>query len=324
MHTVVLTKGVPDFREGVVSFDEEGHLERGKTPTVMNPNDRFALQAALQTKVRHGGRVSVMSMGPPGYKDVLREAMESVYADDLYLVSDREMAAADTWATAITLSAAIEQFEEPPDVVFAGFKTADGETGHTGPQTAWCLDASLVTHVVAMAIDEEDDEDGPARLRAERLVEGDVTEVETVETDLPTFVVTDPEFEPSYRTARDRLTLKDLRAETAARAESYEDHLTVWDHADLNLDPDYIGLDGSPTIVSSVDPIPKAPAEREATMVDPADEEGMAEVFAELTPFAPGGGGEGGSEAVADGGTPDASGGAPAPADDEADGGDSR
>jgi electron transfer flavoprotein beta subunit len=321
MHTVVLTKGVPDFRDGVVSFDEEGHLERGKTPTVMNPNDRFALQAALQTKVRHGGRVSVMSMGPPGYKDVLREAMESVYADDVYLVSDREMAAADTWATAITLSAAIEQFEEPPDVVFAGFKTADGETGHTGPQTAWCLDSSLVTHVVAMAIDE--DEDGePARLRAERLVEGDVTEVETVGTDLPAFVVTDPEFEPSYRTARDRLTLKDLRAETQARAESYEDHLTVWDHADLNLDPDYIGLDGSPTIVSSVDPIPKAPAEREATMVDPSDEEGMTEVFAELTPFAPGGGG--GGEVAADGGTPDASAGAAAARDDADDGGESR
>jgi electron transfer flavoprotein alpha/beta subunit len=50
MHMVVLTKGVPDFREGQVSFDEDGHLERGKTPTVMNPNDRFALQAALQTR----------------------------------------------------------------------------------------------------------------------------------------------------------------------------------------------------------------------------------------------------------------------------------
>ena len=69
IHTVVLTNGVPDFREGQVSFDEEGHLERGKTPTVTNPNDRHALQA----KVRNGGRVSLMSMGPPGYEDVLRK-----------------------------------------------------------------------------------------------------------------------------------------------------------------------------------------------------------------------------------------------------------
>jgi electron transfer flavoprotein beta subunit len=280
MHTVVLTKGVPDFREGQVSFDEEGHLERGKTPTVMNPNDRFALEAALQTKVRHGGRVSVMSMGPPGYGEVLQEAMRSVYADDCYLVSDREMAAADTWATSITLSTAIEHLGGP-DLVVAGFKTADGETGHTGPQTAWCLDVPIVTHVVAIDVDEEEES-----VRAKRLVEGDVTEIETVEAPLPAFVVTDPEFSPSYRTAGDRLTLKDLRAETRRRADEYEDHLTTWDHADLNLDPDYIGLDGSPTIVSSVDPIPKAPAEREATMVDPADDDAMGEVLDELRPFA--------------------------------------
>jgi electron transfer flavoprotein beta subunit len=281
MHTVTLTKGVPDFREGQVSFDEDGHLKRGETPTVMNPNDRHALRAALQTKVRHGGRMSVMSMGPPGYKEVLQEAMESVYADDLYILSDREFAAADTWATAITLSAGISQFEERPDLIFAGFKTADGETGHTGPQACWCLDMPMVTHVIAMDIDEE-----AGTLRAKRLVEGDVEEVETVETDLPAFVVADPEFEPSYRTAGERLTHKDLRAETRERAEDFEDLLTMWDHTDLNLDPDFVGLDGSPTIVESVDPIPKAPSEREATMLTPEDTDAMTDVLEELTPYA--------------------------------------
>jgi electron transfer flavoprotein beta subunit len=280
LDTVVLTKGVPDFREGQVSFDEDGHLERGKTPTVMNPNDKHALRAALQTRVRNGGNVSVMSMGPPGYKDVLREAMETVYADDLTLVSDREMAAADTWATAITLGTAIRK-RGVPDLVFAGFKTADGETGHTGPQTCWCLDMPIVTHVVALDVDTEE-----RRVRAKRLVEGDIEEIETVEAPMPAFIVSDPDFEPVYRTAGDRLELKELRRRTRERAEEFEEHLTVWDHADLNLDPDYIGLDGSPTIVSSVDPIPKAPAEREATMVDPADTEGMREVVEELTPFA--------------------------------------
>ena len=281
MELVVLTKGVPDFREGVVSFDEDGHLERGKTPTVMNPNDKFALEAALQTKVRHGGRVSVMSMGPPGYKEILQEAMESVYADDLYLLSDREMAAADTWATAITLCTGIEKFESEPDLVFAGFKTADGETGHTGPQTCWALEWPIITHVIALDVDEDE-----RVVRAKRLVEGDIEEIETVEAPLPAMIVTDPEFEPSYRKASHRLTHKDLQAETQERAPDYEDYLTVWDHVDLNLDPEYIGLDGSPTIVSSVDPIPKAPAEREATMVEPDDEEAMAEVVEELTPFA--------------------------------------
>jgi electron transfer flavoprotein beta subunit len=281
MHTVTLTKGVPDFREGQVSFDEDGHLKRGETPTVMNPNDRHALRAALQTKVRHGGRMTVMTMGPPGYKEVLQEAMESVYADDLYILSDREFAAADTWATAITLSAGLSQFEERPDLVFAGFKTADGETGHTGPQTRWCLDMPMITHVIAMDIDEDE-----GTLRAKRLVEGDVEEMETVETELPAFVVADPEFSPSYRTAGERLTHKDLRAETRERAEEYEDLLTTWDHTDLNLDPDFVGLDGSPTIVESVDPIPKAPSEREATMLTPEDADGMNDVLEELTPYA--------------------------------------
>jgi len=283
MHTVTLTKGVPDFREGQVSFDEDGHLERGDTPTVMNPNDEHALRAALQTKVRQGGTTSVMSMGPPGYGDVLREAMETVYADDLYLLSDREMAAADTWATAITVATGIRQLDERPDLVFAGFKTADGETGHTGPQTAWCLGWPLVTHVVALDVDTEEE-----TLRAKRLVAGDVDEIETVEAPLPAFVVTDPEFDPSYRRAEHRLTRKDLREETQERADEHEDHMTVWDHSDLNLDPDFIGLDGSPTIVSGVDPIPKAPAERDATTVDPADPEEMGAVVDEMTRFAGG------------------------------------
>ncbi|NEU56833.1 electron transfer flavoprotein subunit beta/FixA family protein [Halorussus sp. MSC15.2] len=282
MHSVVLTKGVPDFREGQVSFDEDGHLERGATPTVMNPNDEFALEAALQTKVKRGGTVSVMSMGPPGYESVLEEAM-GVYADDLYLLSDREMAAADTWSTSITLSAGIEKMETEPDLVFAGFKTADGETGQTGPQTSWCLDRPIVTHVISVEIDE-----AAGRLRAKRLVEGDVDEIETVEAPLPAFVVTDPEFEPSYRRAEHRLRHKRLKAETEERVEEYEDHLTTWSAEDLDLDPDFIGLDGSPTIVSGVDPIPKAPSEREATMVEPGDEAAMEEVVEEMRPLAGG------------------------------------
>jgi electron transfer flavoprotein beta subunit len=302
--SVVLTKGVPDFREGQVSFDEDGHLERGKTPTVMNPNDKQALRAALQTKVRHGGTVSLMSMGPPGYAEILHEGMADVYADELYLLSDREMGAADTWATAMTVATGIEHLDEPPDLIFAGFKTADGETGHTGPQTEWCLsindvlpDYPLVTHVNALDIDEEE-----GVLRVKRLVEGDISEIETVETDLPAFVVTDPEFEASHRKAEHRLRHKDFRDDTRERAAEFAEYVDddtdaelteyeyfhMWNHEELNLDPDYIGLSGSPTIVAGVDPIPKAPSEREATMIEADDEEGMADVFEELEPYAAG------------------------------------
>ncbi len=304
MRSVVLTKGVPDFREGQVSFDEDGHLERGKTPTVMNPNDKHALRAALQTKVRHGGTVSLMSMGPPGYAEILQEGMEDVYADDLYLLSDREMGAADTWATAMTVATGVEYLDEEPDLIFAGFKTADGETGHTGPQTEWCLDINdelpdypLITHVIALDIDEE-----AGVVRTKRLVEGDVSEIETVEAELPAFIVADPEFEPTYRKADHRLRHKDFRAETQERAAEFAAYLAddtdedptdfedfhMWNHEYLNLDPDFIGLDGSPTIVAGVDPIPKAPSEREATTLEPDDGEGMEQVFEEIAPYAAG------------------------------------
>jgi electron transfer flavoprotein beta subunit len=289
---VVLTKGVPDFREGKVSFDEDGHLERGKTPTVMNPNDKIALRAALQTKVKHGGDVSLMSMGPPGYKEVLQEGMRDVYADDLYLLSDREMGAADTWATAMTAATGIEKLDDEPDIVFAGFKTADGETGHTGPQTNWCIDINeemtdrpLITHVISMDVDEDE-----GVLRAKRLVQGDISEIETIEAELPAFVVPDPEFEANYRKAEHRLRYKDFRERTQERAEDLDldEDVTVWNHEALNLDPDFIGLDGSPTIVAGVDPIPKGPSERDATMIDPDDEEGMETVFEEMQQFAAG------------------------------------
>ena len=292
MHILTLTKGVPDFREGKVSFDEDGHLERGKTPTVMNPNDQIALQAALQTKVRNGGHVSLMSMGPPGYKEVLQEGMAEVYADDLYLLSDREMGAADTWATAMTVATGLEQLEEEPDLIFAGFKTADGETGHTGPQTNWCIDINenltdrpIITHVISLEIDEEE-----RTVRAKRLVEGDVSEIETVEADLPAFIVTDPEFEPTYRKAEHRLVYKDLREQTRKRAAELDldEDVTVWNQEDLNLDPDFIGLDGSPTIVAGVDPIPKGPSEREATMIEPDDDAAMEELFEEMNQYVAG------------------------------------
>ncbi len=128
MDTLVLTKGVPDFREGKVSFDEDGHLERGKTPTVMNPNDEHALQAALQTRVQHGGNVALMSMGPPGYKEVLQEGMRDCTQTTCIVLSDREMGAADTCSTAMTVATGLQNLEEQPDLVFAGFKTADGDT----------------------------------------------------------------------------------------------------------------------------------------------------------------------------------------------------
>ena len=80
MKYVVLVKGVPDFRHGHVKFKEDNTLDRGGTPTVLNPNDHLALQGALEAKVKHGGEVHLISMGPPNYKKIIAEATERLEA----------------------------------------------------------------------------------------------------------------------------------------------------------------------------------------------------------------------------------------------------
>ena len=268
MNTVVLVKGVPDFREGKVSFKEDNTLNRGATPTVLNPNDRLALAAALELKVKHGGKVSLVSMGPPNYKTILREAME-VYGDDAFLLSDRMMGGADTLATAETIAAGIRKIGLP-DLVIAGFKSADGETGQTGPQTAWVLDYPIITHVVSLEVDVK-----ARRVRARRTAGDDIEEIEAP---LPCFIVTDPGFTAMFRTATTRLKLLRLAEETAARASKIDSVFKMWGVADLGADPKKIGLKGSPTIVNKVEPIPVAAKERTAMVVSAKDASQLDEV----------------------------------------------
>src|SRR5581483_3270966 len=92
----------------------------------------------------------------------------------------------------------------------AGFKSADGETGQTGPQTAYLLDVPVITHVVSFEVDEV-----ARKVTARRL---DGLEIETVEAPLPAFLVTDPGFVAEYRSPRHRLKLQQLQRETAERA----------------------------------------------------------------------------------------------------------
>jgi electron transfer flavoprotein beta subunit len=268
MKCVVLVKGVPDFREGKVSFKEDNTLNRGATPTVLNPNDRLALAAALEVQVKHGGTVSVMSMGPPNYKSILKEAME-VCGDDAFLLSDRMMGGADTWATAMTLAGGMKKMGLP-DLVIAGFKSADGETGQTGPQTAWVLDYPVITHVISLDVDE-------ARkvVRARRTAGEDIEEIEAP---LPCFIVTDPGFTATFRTATQRLQLLHLTEESVKRAANIDAVFKQWSAADLQVDMRKIGLKGSPTIVNKVEPIPVAAKERTARVVDGKNMKELEEV----------------------------------------------
>lgn len=258
MKYAVLVKGVPDFRAGHVKFKEDNTLDRGATPTVLNPNDHQALHAALEAKVKHGGDVHLISMGPPNYKKIIAEAMGFV-GDKGALCSDIKLGGADSWATAITLSAAVKKIGGI-DIVFAGFKSADGETGQTGPQTAWALDWPVVTHVTKLEVFPEE-----RRFVAERFA---YDEIEEVEGPLPAVIVTDPSFKPQYSRASHRLRHKDLSAEARERSKTADKDVEVWGAEALKVSENDVGLRGSPTIVRMVEPIPAAPSERTAKVLD--------------------------------------------------------
>ncbi|MBO4562898.1 MAG: electron transfer flavoprotein subunit beta/FixA family protein, partial [Clostridia bacterium] len=124
MNIIVCIKQVPDTNE--VRLDPKtGTLIREGVPSIMNPDDKAGLEAALRIKDELGAVVRVVSMGPAQADAVLREAL-AMGADEAYLVSDRAFGGADTWATSSTIAAAVSKL--PYDIVFTGRQAIDGDT----------------------------------------------------------------------------------------------------------------------------------------------------------------------------------------------------
>ena len=145
MHSIVLVKQVPDTAN--VSADamkEDGTVNRAALPTIFNPEDLHALEMALDIKQRHGGTVTVVSMGPPKAADVLRDCLFRG-ADRAVLITDRRAAASDTLATSYILSQAVKTVGKF-DFVFAGRQAIDGDTAQTAPQCAEKLGIPQVTY----------------------------------------------------------------------------------------------------------------------------------------------------------------------------------
>jgi len=144
-NSIVLVKQVPDTANisGQV-MRPDGTINRAKLPAVFNPEDKVALELALQLKDRYGGKVTALTMGPPKASDLLRECL-SMGADEVCLVSDRKFAGADTLATSYVLSRAVAKLG-PFDLVFAGRQAIDGDTAQVGPQTAEKLDLPQITY----------------------------------------------------------------------------------------------------------------------------------------------------------------------------------
>lgn len=151
MKIVVCLKQVPDT--AVVKIDPKtGTLIRDGVPSIINPEDKHALEAALQLKDNYGAHVTVISMGPPQAKNALREAL-CMGADEAILLTDRAFGGADTLATSKTIAAAIKELEY--DIIFAGRQAIDGDTAQVGPEIAEHLNVPQVTYVQDVKVEED-------------------------------------------------------------------------------------------------------------------------------------------------------------------------
>ncbi len=143
MNIVVCVKQVPDTTE--VKLDPvKGTLIRDGVPSIINPDDKAALEAALCIREQVGGKVTVVSMGPPQADVALREAL-AMGADEAILVTDRAFGGADTWATSYTIASAIKKLDY--DLIIAGRQAIDGDTAQVGPQIAQHLGLPQVSYV---------------------------------------------------------------------------------------------------------------------------------------------------------------------------------
>jgi electron transfer flavoprotein beta subunit len=141
---IAMVKQVPDTSNisGEV-MRPDGTVNRGKLPTVFNPDDKVALELALQVRDRFGGTVTAITMGPPKAAEMLRDCLY-MGADAACLITDRRFGGADTLATSYILSEAIRKLG-PFDLIFAGRQAIDGDTAQVGPQTAEKLGFPQVT-----------------------------------------------------------------------------------------------------------------------------------------------------------------------------------
>jgi electron transfer flavoprotein alpha/beta subunit len=153
MKYIVCVKQVPDT-SGVVAVKPDGTMDRASMAAITNPDDMNAVEAALQLKDKTGGKVVVISMGPPPAEGMLRELL-AMGCDEAVLVSAREFGGSDTYATSQILAAAIKKVGlEKDDIVFCGRQAIDGDTAQVGPQIAEKLGLPQVTYVADVKVDE--------------------------------------------------------------------------------------------------------------------------------------------------------------------------
>ena len=150
MKIIVCVKQVPDTKGGV-KFNPDGTLDRGAMLTIMNPDDKAGLEAALRLKDQYGAEVTVLTMGLPKAEDVLREAI-AMGADNGILVTGRVLGGADTWATSTTIAGAIRNIKDY-DIIITGRQAIDGDTAQVGPQIAEHLGIPVISYAEGIEVE---------------------------------------------------------------------------------------------------------------------------------------------------------------------------
>ncbi len=256
MHIVVCVKQVPDTK--IIKINPKTNtLDRKSAPSILNPYDAHAVEEAVRLKEKYGGKVTVVSMGPPQADAVIKKSVE-IGADEGYLISDRAFAGADTLATSYALYKAIEKIgkTEAVDLVLTGKHAIDGDTGQVGPGIARRMDIPPVTNIIN--IEKADPQVRKMILRRKQADGG----YERVEVKLPALLTIEKEINDiSYSPFPNMLK--------AARFTP-----VVWTVNDLeDVDRTQLGLKGSPTIVGKMfsPPKPEGGKRIEGTAAEQAD-----------------------------------------------------
>ena len=228
MDIIVCIKQVPETTD--VKIDPETNtLIREGVASIINPFDTYAIEEGVRLREKFGGKVTVLSMGPPQAQEALREAL-SVGADEGILLSDRAFAGSDTWATSYALAKGIAKIGNF-DIILCGKQASDGDTAQVGPGISTHLDISQVTYVKKV----EEIKDNKAKV--ERMIEEGF---EIIEVPLPCLMTVVKEInEPRLPSLKGK-----MKAKKAG--------IKVWTAKDLDIDPSKIGLDGSPTKVVKI------------------------------------------------------------------------
>ena len=231
LNILVCVKQIPDI--DLVKMDPEtGNLIRAGVPTLTNPLDLNALEAAVQVKERYGGEVTLITMGPPMAESTLRECL-AVGGDDALLITGRPFGGADTLSTSYSIVKAADM-KGKFDLIFCGKESQDGATGQMASQLAERFDASQISCCYSI----EDISDG--KIRATRTLE---TGKEIVEATLPCLLTVEKDLFYGR--------LPSLKA----YLESKTAPITTYTEFNIDgLDLEKIGVPGSGTIVPKIDP----------------------------------------------------------------------